>query len=335
MEQIIKTVRETIGQHRLLSGGDTVIIGVSGGPDSVGLTVLLDRLNRYYGHKWQLVIAHLNHQIRGKAADADERFVRQLAAKLGLPFYSSKRDIPALSQRHKLSLEETARNERYEFLSRLAGKLKHNKRVPKIATGHTLDDQAETVLFRIIRGTGIKGLRGILPARNLLPGRPFRLIRPLIELTHKDITDFLKAHGFGYRSDKSNFDRKILRNRIRHQLMPLLNDYNPGVARHLVQLGQAAGEYEAVVSKLAETLCPKGRKWLSLAELRNQPQPVQQMMINHLLKNAGCNLKHIVRANYEALIGLASSCRKTNEVHLSGGVIGRIANGRLTITKKT
>ncbi|MFH1226678.1 MAG: tRNA lysidine(34) synthetase TilS [Planctomycetota bacterium] len=334
MEQTIKTVRETIGQHRLLSEGDTIILGVSGGPDSVGLTVLLDRLNKYYKTNWQLVIAHLNHQIRGKAADADERFVRQLADKLELPFYCDRRNIPALSRKQKLSLEETARNERYEFLARVAGKFRRNRRVPKIATGHTLDDQAETVLFRIIRGTGIRGLRGILPARNLLSGQPFRLIRPLIELTHTEIIDFLKSQGFGYRSDKSNLDRKILRNRIRHQLMPLLNDYNPGVARHLVRLGQAAGEYEAVVSKLAGTLCPKGRKWLDLTELQNQPQPVQQVMINRLLKNSGCNLKSIVRANYEALIGLASSCRKTNEVHLSGGVIARTANGRLIITKR-
>jgi tRNA(Ile)-lysidine synthase len=331
MEKIISTVWQTIQQEKLFTRGDAIIIGVSGGADSVGLMVILERLNRYYKNNWRIIIAHLNHGIRGRQADADERFVRKLSKELGLAFYAGRRNIPALSRKYGLSLEETARKERYEFFGRIAHKSNAgSNRWPKVAVGHTLDDQAETVLFRIIRGTGIKGLRGILPKRKLAGDSPVYLARPLAQLTHQAIVDFLESQRVGFQLDKTNLDRKILRNRIRWELLPLLREYNPGVVRHLVQLGEAARQNEEVISQAVKR---RPVKALSVSELRKEHPVLQVALFSKALKNSGCNLKLITRAHYKSLIRLAASHRPQGEIHLPGGISARVKSGLIRFVK--
>lgn len=326
MEQAIKTVWQTIQHNKLFVRGDTIIIGVSGGADSVGLMVMLERLNRYYKNNWRIVVAHLNHGIRGRQADADKRFVRRLSGELGLAFYAGRCNIPALSRKYGFSLEETARKERYEFFERVARKVRTGaKHLPKVAVGHTLDDQAETVLFRIIRGTGIKGLRGILPMRKLSMDSSVYLVRPLTQLTHQEIVDFLKAQRVSFRLDRTNLDRKILRNRIRRELLPLLREYNPGVVRHLVHLGEAARQNEEIILQIIKERCPT--KALSISELRKEHPVLQVALFSKALENSGCDLKLITRTHYKSLVNLITSHRRKSEIHLPGGITAQIKKG--------
>ena len=162
-------------------------------------------------------VAHLNHKLRGEASEEDERFVAGLAARHGVPFYREEAAAGIAGG----NLEQNARRERLKFFSRLIGEGKANR----IATGHTRDDQAETVLFRLLRGSGLTGLAGILPVTRE------GLIRPLLDVSRAEVEEFLRARGTAWREDCSNHDRRFARNRIRHDLLPrLAREWNPEIA---------------------------------------------------------------------------------------------------------
>ena len=200
----------------MLSSGESVVVGVSGGADSIGLLYALHGLRDY---KPDLIVAHLDHGIRGKEARRDALFVKRTAESIGLTFELGKADVPGYKKEKKLSLEEAARVLRYEFFEETRRKY----RADKIATAHTLDDQAETVLMRLIRGSGVKGLSGIPPVSGGV------IIRPLIETPRPEVEKYLTSNGIGWIEDSTNELRTILRNRIRLELMPELAAYNPKV----------------------------------------------------------------------------------------------------------
>ena len=260
---IIKKVWQTINRHQLFNPGESIIVGVSGGPDSVVLLAVLDRINRLYRQDWKLYLAHLNHQIRRDEAERDEKFVRALGRQFGYPVLVKKVNVPVLAQRKKYSLEEAARQARYKFFAQLACPAKGGARsfqsktnqsrhggaekispdrigTGKIAVGHHQDDHAETILFRIIRGCGLRGLRGIRPVRPLFYDSPIKLVRPLIEVSREEIMVFLKKEKIAYQIDRTNLDKKITRNRIRLELIPYLQKYNPQVKKSLVRLAEIA-----------------------------------------------------------------------------------------------
>ena len=198
-----------------------ILIAVSGGADSMALLYGLHGLARR--HHWRLTVAHLDHGIRGKAAGGDADFVRAEAGKLGLPFFSAKARVPALAKRQGISLEMAARKARYQFLARTARAVKADV----IATAHTADDQVETVLLKLIRGAGRAGLSGIDAATSL---EGMKVVRPLLSVTRAEIESFLKRKKVSWREDASNRDTAFLRNRVRRELLPLLErDYNPGI----------------------------------------------------------------------------------------------------------
>jgi tRNA(Ile)-lysidine synthase len=215
------------------------VVAVSGGPDSVALLRALLALRRA-----PLVLAHLNHQLRGADSDADEAFVAALHARLAaegaaLALRCLRIDVAARARTERDNLESAARRARYGWLAELA----REAGAGWVATGHTADDQAETVLHRLLRGTGLKGLCGIPARRALAPG--VELVRPLLRVTRAQVLTFLEALGQDFRQDASNADPRFTRNRIRHELLPHLAErYNPGIALALCRLAEQAAEVQ-------------------------------------------------------------------------------------------
>ena len=334
-----------IRENNLFHKGQTIIIGLSGGPDSVTLTNILCQINSRFKMNWRLVIAHLNHQMRGRKSDRDERFARSMASGLGIPIYVSRRNIIQLSKQYKQSLEETARYERYRFFEELAKRIAkgRSKQTISIAVGHNLDDNAETVLFRIIRGTGLKGLRSIRPKRELFTGSKFHLVRPLALTSRQEIISYLKSQKLPYCVDHTNKDKKMLRNRIRHELLPLLKEYNPAICRHLIQLSETASAHYDYLDKTVRAKMPAcaersaaGRPHkqgsLPIKMLKNEHPIIQTEMLTKILENIE-GTKAVTYGHYRALLKLINSPKPGGEVHLPDNIIARTKAGKLIIKR--
>jgi len=222
------------------------VVAVSGGADSVALLCALAADCPPGG----LVVAHLNHQLRGPASDADAAFVAGLLPHF--PHRVESIDIRAAAEGD--NLEATARRLRYDFLSRVA----RSVGAGWVATGHTLDDQAETLVHRLIRGTGLRGLRGIAAVRELSPG--VRLVRPLLTVAREDVIAYLRAIGQPWREDETNRDPAFTRNRIRHELLPLLRTFNPAIADVLGRLAGQADETFREIEATAAAILTKAER---------------------------------------------------------------------------
>jgi tRNA(Ile)-lysidine synthase len=228
-----------------------VVVAVSGGPDSVALLLALRETSSA-----PLVAAHLNHQLRGQESDADEAFVRDLVESLqtkgapGLDFCSRRIDVAARAQETPDNLENAARRARYDWLTEVA----RERQARWVATGHTADDQAETVLHRLLRGSGLKGLQGIPVRRELVPG--VEVVRPLLAVTRAEVLAFLREREQAFCEDRTNRDLARTRNRLRHELLPrLAEDFNPAIARILCRLaGQAQEIYQDVQVRARQLL---------------------------------------------------------------------------------
>lgn len=260
---LIDKVRKTIKKFGLIEKGDKVIVAVSGGPDSTALLLALNGLKQSYNLK--LKIAHLDHMFRSKyETKKDHEYVSALAKRLSIPLVYKRIDVPVYAKEAGLSLEEAARDKRYEFLLEAA----KGARAKKIALGHTLDDQAETVLMRLIRGSGSGGLRGIPPMRPL--GGAF-IVRPLIEVWRREVEEYLKGAGIKPRQDATNLMRKFLRNRIRHELMVLLKKYNPNIKEVLARTAQNLScDYEVLSDIIDKEYgkCAKAKGGFAAVNLR-------------------------------------------------------------------
>lgn len=221
MEMIFKN---TLEKYDLLRKKDKLILGVSGGPDSVYMLYQFSKIAKDY--KLQLVCAHFNHSLR-KEADAEEEFINKLCTKLKIKFISEKKDVQSFFDGD--SLEQTARNLRLDFFMKVSRQVK----TKKIALAHHKDDLVETVLMRMIRGSGLKGLRGFLPKTKF---RSLTVIRPLVEIRKKEIVKWLEEQKISFCIDKSNFEDKFFRNRVRSKLLPLLTELNPNIVSNLHNL---------------------------------------------------------------------------------------------------
>jgi tRNA(Ile)-lysidine synthase len=240
--------------------GVTVLVAVSAGADSVALLRALQSIQ--LPGRGRLLVAHFNHCWRGEESDADERFVQHLAAELDLPCASARGEPPASSARGE-GAESIARRDRYTFLQAAAERCGARY----VATGHTADDQAETILHRIVRGTGISGLSAMPRTRRL--GEWTTLIRPMLLVRRAEVLAYLARLGQAYRQDASNFDLSFMRNRIRHELIPLLTErYNHSVVEALLRLGSLADEVQQVVSGLVEPLYQRAVAMLPDGSLR-------------------------------------------------------------------
>jgi tRNA(Ile)-lysidine synthase len=244
-----------------------IVVAVSGGADSVALVRALG-IARDPQDPLPLVLAHLNHQLRGRDSEADEQFVVELHAQLtaagrpNLLLCRTHRDIAANARTEKANLEALARRVRYRWLAEVA----HAHGMKWIATGHTANDQAETVLHRLLRGTGLRGLRGIAACRELEPG--LRIVRPFLSATRADILAYLHELGQPYREDVTNYELRYTRNRIRLELLPLLaRQHNPAIVRILASLAEQAEEAYSIeevaaLALLAESELPRAGELL-------------------------------------------------------------------------
>jgi tRNA(Ile)-lysidine synthase len=234
---VIEKVREFIAGNDLFREGSGVIAAVSGGADSVALVDILVS----YGMGLSLTVAHFNHRLRGADSDADEEFVRCLANRYGLPFRTASADVRELSRAGGCGIEEAGREIRYRYLRGLMEEVGADA----VALGHHADDQAETVLMRLIRGAGPRGLSGMSP-------RAGWKIRPLLEIRRKEIEEYLRERSMIWREDESNSDQAYLRNRIRHSLIPELESYNPAIVSRLAATAGVCAAENSVIAASAD-----------------------------------------------------------------------------------
>ncbi len=310
--QILRTVRH----YSMLKSGDNVLVAVSGGPDSV---FLMHIMNSFLKSKFSLkiYIAHVNHNVRGKASFKDAEFVRKQAEKLGLPFES--KTLKKGAYRKGVSLEEYLRVERYGAFKEFSKKLN----VKIIATAHTLDDQAETVLMRILKGASLKGLAGVHPVRR---ETHFTFIRPLIEVEKKSVLAELMKNKIPYRIDESNNENKFLRNKIRNQTLPYLSKINPRVKRSLFNMAESLREdFEFLKS---ETRMAKNRNLKKAAgtvilskKILEEPGALQKEVIREALIGIDANIKKITFHHWKDIDYFMRSSESGKALELPGRVL--------------
>lgn len=289
---MLNKLERFIREHHLIIPGDQIICAVSGGADSVALLMGLYLLRQKLGIT--LEAAHFNHGLRGAESDEDEAFVRDFCDGLGITIHcGSGQVVPG-----KKGLESAAREARYGYLTSLGG---------KVATAHTADDNAETVLMHLIRGTGLKGLGAIAPARD-------GIIRPMLGITREQLLEFLEEYHLRYRIDSSNLGDAFLRNRIRHHLMPLMIQENPRIAENLSAMALRLRLDEAALRELAVYEEP-----LSVVDLAAKPAALRYRILERFLKKNGVpepESEHLRQAD-----SLVFSKSPSARIRLPGGVI--------------
>jgi tRNA(Ile)-lysidine synthase len=306
---ILDKVRATVRRHNLLNKNDKVVIGVSGGPDSLALLFLLNRLKREF--KLTLHLAHLDHMLR-KESPQDAEFVRELAYKLRLPITTARINIKALAK--KGSGEEIARNVRLGFLFKVAKDIK----AKKIALGHNLDDQAETVLMRILRGAGLSGLSGILPKRDIAG---YQIIRPLIETSRKEIEAFLKRKKIQPRRDASNLTDIYFRNKIRNKLLPLLeSQYNRKIKEVLANTAQTVGCDYDYLNKTANRAIKGLRRKLDLKHFLRLHPAIKRLTLRLLIARVKGDLRKITYQHIKEIEDLIAHRPVGSVVDLPKGI---------------
>ncbi len=331
LTMLIDKTKQTIAKFKMLEKGDRVLVAVSGGPDSMALLHILNSLRKEYDIN--LYVAHLNHMIRKGAAEKDAMFVGRAAKKMGIPAIIESQNVPRLAKERKLSIEEAARMARYDLYLEAAKEFTANK----IALAHTGDDQAETVLMRLIRGAGLLGLAGI-PAKRNLSGAT--IIRPLIEISRREIEQYLKTHKISFRQDKTNFDTKYFRNRIRHRLLPFLEKEFSGEIKKTLR--ETAENIRIDYDYLAKISDLKFKKYLKCMEgssvkisLRflKEETAIQRLILRKAIKEVKGNLDAVSYSHMKDLLGLLN--KKTAwSFDLPGGIAVKRQGDYLVFCKK-
>lgn len=337
----LSDVEQYIKVHRLLEPGARVVVGVSGGPDSVALLHVLWRLSAPM--KLGLHVAHLHHGIRGADADADADFVAGLVDTLGLPCTVERIDLPAIARRDKLALEEAARRARYAFLCRVA----EDVGATRVAVAHNADDQAETVLMHLLRGAGPAGLRGMLPATPLRdyrmlaisprPSPEMLLIRPLLNTPRAAIEAYCADQHLETRFDRSNLDTTFFRNRLRHEVLPFLSEISPGISQRLRSLAEVVrADYELLqefVHVAWDTLLVKAYPDMlafDLAVFREQPLSIQRALVRRAAYKLRRSLRDVSFVHVEEAVRIAQYGTTGAQATLPHGL--RLTVGYTTLT---
>jgi tRNA(Ile)-lysidine synthase len=346
--ELLDGVRSTIERNGLLSCGETVVVGVSGGPDSLCLLHVLLRLRDEYA--LHLHVAHLNHQLRGAEAEEDAAFVTRLAAEWGLPATVESRDVPALAKERKLAAEEAARQARYAFLGRVA----RAAGARKVAVGHNADDQVETICMHWLRGSGLAGLRGMQPVSRLEelrlegeelgPGEEeneLLLIRPLLEVPRAAIEVYCAAHGLRPRLDRSNLDTTYYRNRLRRELVPFLETFNPGIRQVLLRsAGILAADYAYLRDQGSEAWAEvalreeKEAIVFDLARWRELPLSLQRSVLREAIHRLRHSLRNINWVHVENAVQVLRTGSTGMAVTLPQGLEAALEYERFTVASR-
>jgi tRNA(Ile)-lysidine synthase len=311
-ERVLKTIRN----YEMLKPADTVLTAVSGGPDSIFLLRVLTGLKGKLRLK-KIVVCNLDHGIRGKESVEDSLFVKNLSKDLKLGFIHKKINLSKKKSK-ALSTEEAAREERYRFFNDAARAVKANV----IATGHTLDDQAETILMRIIKGASLKGIIGISPVRD---EGPLRIIRPLFELEKSEIERYLNERGAEYRIDSTNAEPLYFRNVVRRDIMPFLEKYNPRIKRSLCSLAEHLREDFEFINEAKSaignlTRLSKGSLEIRLGDIAIQPKALQKEIVRDALDKIGGEVKRLNFRHWKEMEQFIKHKRKGSSIDLPGDI---------------
>ena len=325
---MIKKVNQTIEKYNLLEKGERVVVALSGGPDSTALLAVLALIAQELD--LSLIIAHFNHGLRGTESDEDEKFSRDLSEKRGFFFVSGKMDK---RKREKgISPEDFYRRERYNFLNKVA----EDYQAQKIALGHNMQDQAETVLLNLLRGSGLEGLKGFLPMRD------GKFIRPLIEISRREIISFLNKTGIPYRQDSSNENKRYLRNQIRSELIPYLKEkFNPRIEQSLAQMAEILRqEDELIRQNVAHALKSsfiqrqQNRILLKIADINKLHPAIRLRLFKTLLESLSPAKNGFSFIHVKSLDNLAQKCESGKRVVLPLGIEARREYDDLILEKK-
>lgn len=323
MDSLAHRLRAYIDRQHLLKAGNRVGVAVSGGADSVALFRLLLELRKELGIV--LSVVHFNHRLRAGDSDADQAFVTELAAGHQLEFHCDSADVRAHAAQHHKSIETAARDLRYEFFWRLL----KEKELDRLATAHTLDDQAETVLLRIARGAGTRGLAGIYPQLSVSGSQlsDAAIIRPLLGTRREEIELYLKEIGQPWREDRSNRDLRFARNRVRHGILPRLErNLNPGIREALAEtaeISRAEEEYwQAQLDRVLPTIVKAST--IDSAALSNLPLALQRRVVRAAAEERGLGLQF---AHVEEVLRVASGEEKSAK--LPAGWTVQLVKGQL------
>ena len=300
MNEFVAKVAGCLERHDMISSGEHMVVGVSGGADSVALLHALAELSLKQNFK--ISVAHLNHSTRGKESDDDAQFVMDLAEGLGFQMFAEKRNVPKERSRFKTSFQEAAREIRLAFLSSTMERCGAHV----VALGHTADDQVETVLMNLLRGSGAKGLSGMQPVRGCF-------VRPLFDCSRADVLEYLEGEKIKFRADSSNLKKNYLRNRIRLDLIPFLEkDYNKNIRKNILQSASILLEEDRFLDELAAKCLDNvssqnlsgDKLGLNIAALSNQPCALLSRVIRRAIKDVKGNLRKVTAAHVQEVANL-------------------------------
>ncbi len=301
-----RAVREALDRAGLRSGC-VIVVAVSGGPDSLALINSMNRAAR--GGRARLYGAHLDHRLRGEAARSDARFVAGVFRSLGIEATLDEADVPAYRKERRLSVEDAARRLRYDFLGRVAAE----RQADAVALGHTSDDQAETVLIHLIRGSGLTGLAGMREAAaRRLAGRSLLLLRPLLTVSRQETEAYCRALGLEPRQDETNLLTDFTRNRLRADLIPLLERYNPAVKDALVRLSRSAAldadhldeEVSRVLPDVGRMDESRGLFTIDRQGFAQLPPPLRSRLLRRAFREVRGSLENLGQAHVDAMTKL-------------------------------
>lgn len=307
--ELLSLLDRTIREHRLFQPDDTIVVAISGGADS---TALLNLLTRLPGYTLRLVAAHLNHCLRGVESDADQEFCRKMAARYSIPFRSKRVDVRKFASENRLNLEDAGRRARILFLDEICSEYGAGA----VALAHHADDQAETILMRLLRGSGMAGLSG-MAYRN---DRDY--VRPLLEISRSEIEQYLRRAGLSWREDASNSDTTYLRNRIRHELLPDLEKYNPAIRSSLAATASLLSDDEALLAELTEQAFTKlcrtgeGETVCSVAQLRILNPALRRRVLRRAFVQLTGSLDRVARNHILAICSMIESDRPNARLSL-------------------
>ncbi len=326
---MLKKVKKTIEKYQMLSNGDRVVVGVSGGPDSVALFHLLWTLRDEYS--LSLLIAHLNHQFRGQSAKKDADFVKNMAENFGVSCTVKTMDVRAMSRSLKMTEEEAGRKARYDMYEEVA----YQERADRIAVGHHKDDQAETVLLNLIRGAGMEGLGGMDPVRNN------KIIRPLLLVSKKEIVDYCEIHGLESRIDETNLQTDYHRNKIRLELIPLLEkEYNPKICDAMSRTAKIMQEENNFLHELTKQKCEDMIEWeegaqlICLNLLTKEGKALQRRILREAVRLYKGDVYHVRFQHIEETLQIALEGKPGQQKTLPGGIVAVKEYDKLRLHRK-
>ncbi len=297
-------VLETIKKYNLIENGEKIVVGVSGGPDSICLINILNEIKNEKQIKFDLVVCHINHEIREEAQE-DEEFVKNYCKQKEIPFFAKHAKVEQIAETEKIGTEEAGRKVRYEFFSEILEKTGANK----IATAHTKNDNAETVLMNIIRGSSTSGLKGIIPKRDNI------YIKPLIEITRDEIEEYCEENNLNPRHDKTNDQNIYTRNKIRNILIPMIKEeFNPNIIETLDRLSDLANKENELLKKITEEtyqkLLIKEEKQeiiLNLKEFNKQDKIIKGRLILYVINKILGGANGITKVHIDDIIKLCQN----------------------------